>query len=234
MKLLRGISLLFILPEFLCLDALPQVSGTVTDIDNNVYKTIRIGNYTWMAENLKTRFYNDGREIPLVTDDSLWLALESGAYCWYSNDMTNRDLYGALYNWYAVNTGRLCPVGWRVPTDGEWRDLEGRCDSLYGVGNPDWNRSGLRGYDAGRQLKRTSGWRFGGNGSDSFGFSALPGGERFRGFNNIAGSNGYWWSCSEYDSLNGWYRSIIYSFNEISRDRHPKKMGFSVRCIKDL
>jgi uncharacterized protein (TIGR02145 family) len=209
------------------------VSRTVTDIDHNFYKTVVIGKYVWMAENLRTTTYNNGNKIPFVTGNAKWSSLVHDAYCWYDDSEKYSKIYGALYNWYAVNTGNLCPDGWHVPSDEEWKYLEGFVDSVYTTGDKTWDKTGLRGYNAGNQLKSKTGWRQGGNGSDAFGFSALPGGERLNGFNNMGGSNGYWWSCTEYDSVNAWYRSIIYSFDEVSRDIHPKKMGFSVRCIRD-
>jgi uncharacterized protein (TIGR02145 family) len=120
-----------------------------------------------------------------------------------------------------------------VPTDEEWKYIEGYADSVYKVGNSVWNKTGLRGYNAGKQLKAAKGWRLDKNGPDSFGFSALPGGERLHGFNNMAGSNGFWWTGTENDSTGAWYRCIIYSLDEVSRDIHPKQMGFSVRCLTD-
>ena len=98
-------------------------TGTVTDIDGNTYKTVQIGTQTWMAENLRTTKYNDGEAIPYVTDNSVWVKLETPAYCYYNNDISNKKMFGALYNWYTVNTGRLCPSGWHVPTDAEWTTL---------------------------------------------------------------------------------------------------------------
>jgi hypothetical protein len=95
---------------------------TVQDIDGNVYRTVIIGEQTWMAENLKTTKYNDGTDIPIVTDGT-WDDLSTGAYCWYDDTPDNKDTYGALYNWNTVNTGKLCPVGWHVPTEEEWEVL---------------------------------------------------------------------------------------------------------------
>src|SRR5574344_55140 len=88
---------------------------TVTDIDGNVYHTITIGTQTWMVENLKVSKYNDGTAIPNVTDATAWAALTTGAYCDYNNDVANGTKYGHLYNWYAVNTGKLAPSGWHGP-----------------------------------------------------------------------------------------------------------------------
>ena len=98
--------------------------GTVTDIDGNVYHTVTIGTQTWMVENLKTTKYNDGTAIPLVTDSTAWLNLTTPGYCWYNNDAaTYKNTYGALYNWFTVNTSKLAPSGWHVPTDAEWTTL---------------------------------------------------------------------------------------------------------------
>jgi len=93
-----------------------------TDGDNNNYPVVKIGTQTWMAENLKTTKYSDGNVIPNVTDGT-WSTLTTPAYCWYNNDATNKPTYGALYNWYTVNTGKLCPTGWYMPADAEWTTL---------------------------------------------------------------------------------------------------------------
>ncbi len=215
------------------MEAQQPVIGMAKDIDGNEYKTVVIGRYEWMAENLRAINYNNGTPVPYEACDSEWKGLESDAYCWYDNDERYSEIYGALYNWYAVNTGNLCPAGWRVPSDDEWKYLEGYVDSIYKVGDTLWNKTGLRGYDTGRRLKASAGWERGGNGTDNYGFAALPAGERLNGFNNIAGSNGYWWTSTEHDTATAWFRSIIYAFDEVSRDTHPKKMGFSVRCIRD-
>src|SRR5574344_1985932 len=98
--------------------------GSITDIDGNTYKTVTIGTQTWMAENLKVTKYNDGIAIPNVTDATAWSELTTGALCDYDNTPSNSETYGKLYNWYAVNTGKLCPTGWHVPSDAEWTILE--------------------------------------------------------------------------------------------------------------
>jgi uncharacterized protein (TIGR02145 family) len=209
-------------------------SGTVTDIDGNVYQTVVIGNYLWLAENLKTTSYSNGSKIPNITDSIAWTGLISGAYCWYQNDEGNAKTYGAIYNWYAVNTGRLCPDGWRVPADNEWKDLEGSADTRFGRGDPAWDEQGGRGQDAGRRLKATSGWSSHGSGTDDTGFSAMPGGERCSsGRFFVGGRSGFWWSSSGYGESSAWYRNMIYGLDDIYRNIHPKWMGFSVRCIRD-
>jgi len=207
--------------------------GILTDIDHNIYHTVHLGKYIWIAENLKTTRYNNGTQIQFVEGNSKWPTITTPAFCWYDDDQNNSYTYGALYNWYAVNSGNLCPTGWRVPSDDEWKYLEGYTDSLYKINDPVWNKSGIRGYNAGKRLKAKSGWRLNYRGTDEFGFSALPGGERLNSFNNTKTSSGFWWTSSEADSDNAWYRCMIYSLNEISRDIHPKRMGFSVRCIKN-
>ena len=106
-------------------------------------------------------------------------------------------------------------------------------ESGVAIGDPIWDESRLRGYNAGIRLKAKSGWKLSGNGTDEFGFSALPGGERLTSFNNSKGSCGFWWTCTEFEQSSAWYRCIIYSLSEMSRGPHPKRMGFSVRCLKD-
>lgn len=104
---------------------LEDITGTVTDIDGNVYQTVKIGNQWWMAENLKVSHYQNSDAIPNVTNNSDWGNLSTGAYCAYNNDNVNISTYGLLYNWYAVADSReLAPTGWHVPTDEEWKQLE--------------------------------------------------------------------------------------------------------------
>ena len=207
----------------------------VTDIDGNEYATVIIGNYEWMAENLKTTRYNIGTDIPNITGNGDWMGLITGAYCWYDNDeSTYKDTYGALYNWYAVATGNLCPAGWRVPTDDEWKNLEGTVDSQYDVGDPVWDGEGWRGYDTGTKLKATSGWNSGGNGTNDFGFSALPGGLRaIVGSYGYLGYYGYWWSSNQYSTAYAWHRDLGYDFSNVIRLYEYKEFGFSVRCVRD-
>jgi uncharacterized protein (TIGR02145 family) len=207
-------------------------NSTLKDIDGNLYKTTLIGKYWWTAENLKTTRYNDGVQIPLVKDQSSWFRLNHDAFCFYQNNENYADTFGFLYNWYTVSSGKICPDGWRVPTDQEWKYLEGFTDSKHGFGDSVWGKMGLRGYDVGLKLKSANGWRPGAKGTDDFGFKGLPGGERLSRF-YAGGSSGFWWSSSEASSSSAYYRNLIYSFEQVARDTHPKRMGFSVRCIKD-
>ena len=128
---------------------------------------VEIGDQCWFAENLRTTVYADGSAIPEETDNTAWSGLSTGARCDYDNDASNVATYGRLYNWYAAtDAAELCPTGWHVPTDDEWTALE----TYLGANG----HSGTEG----TALKATSGWSSGGNGTDDFGFSALPGGYR--------------------------------------------------------
>jgi uncharacterized protein (TIGR02145 family) len=196
---------------------------TITDIDGNEYHTVTIGQQVWMVENLKTTRYNDGTSIPLVTIDSLWDNLTTSGYCWYGNDsVTSKSTYGGLYNWFAVNTNKLCPNGWHVPTDLEWTTL------ISYLGGDD---------KAGGKLKETDvmHWLYPNAGANnSSGFTALPGGMRIgNGRFNVIGMGGYWWSSTEVDSFDAWYIVISNQLGSVSRSNYFKQCGFSVRCIKD-
>jgi uncharacterized protein (TIGR02145 family) len=196
--------------------------GTVADIDGNIYHTVTIGTQTWMVENLKTTKYNDGTDIPNVTN-STWPDLTTPAYCWYLNDAaTYKATYGALYNWYAVNTGKLCPAGWHVPTDAEWTTLT----NYLGGENV-----------AGGKLKETgtSHWQDPNVGATNIvGFTALPGGSRwdYSTFNAITYSC-YFWSAAFYNASWAWYREIDAGYPNLYSNYHDKYKGMSVRCIKD-
>ena len=204
----------------------------IADVDENEYTTTKIGEQVWMAENLATTKYNDGTTIPNVTSDSQWADLSAPAYCWYDNDEASyKDTYGALYNWYAVETGKLCPDGWHVPSDEEWKELE----MFLGMSQEDADTTGWRGTDEGDKLKVESGWNSDGNGTDDYGFTALPGGYRNggSGYFNDEGSYGYWWSSAEYSTSGAWRRSLSYSRSNVRRYLDYRQSGFSVRCVRD-
>ncbi len=222
--------------------------NTVIDADGNKYTIVVIGTQTWIVENLKTTKYNDGTEISNITVNSLWQRSRStGAYCWYSNDeSTYKDAYGAIYNWYAVETGKLCPTGWRVPSDEDWNVL---VNFVVSKGYPNTKEIGGAGnaLKSCRQDKSPLGgdcatsihprWTMNStiHGVDKFGFSALPGGIRKDNgtFENI-GTHGYWWSSTEKSAMNAWYRILYNSAGNISQGSgFFKGYGFSVRCIKE-
>jgi uncharacterized protein (TIGR02145 family) len=200
--------------------------GTVMDYDGNVYHTVVIGTQTWMVENLKTTHYNDGETITLIEDDNvLWTSPgDAGAYCWYNNDeSTYKDTYGALYNCHAVERGKLCPLGWHVPTMEEWAVLT---DYLGG--------SGI----AGGPLKEegTAHWNSPNTGAtNTTGFTALAGGYRtnyMEGNFHDLGIQGVWWS-SKTDVFWGWFVQAQYNETVLGTYYTNKYCGFSVRCIKD-
>jgi len=203
---------------------------TVTDIDGNVYPTVTIGDQVWMAENLKTTHYNDGTPIPNVTDPDEWKNLITGAYCLYDNDTTKKEIYGALYNWYAVETNKLCPTGWHVPTRDEWLVL---IDYLGG--------SGI----AGGKLKSTGTlWVEPNNcATNEVGFNALPGGYRGGGFAyptgffDIGTRAVFWSSTSGSWSGEAYHNQLINTYCDCSintyNPRYYKNAGESIRCIKN-
>lgn len=205
--------------------------GTINDADGNTYNTIWINGRQWMKENLKTTKYRDGTNIPNVTENGTWAGLSTPAYCWYNNDIANKPTYGALYNWYAVNTGNLCPTGWHVPTDAEWYAMENYVDPT--INNP--YAGGWRGTDGGTKLKATSGWNSGGNGTDIYGFSALPGGHRSYDYGTFyyVGYLGFWWSGTEDGATYACRRLMSYDGGDVSRNFDNKRSGFSVRCVRD-
>ena len=198
------------------------LSETVTDIDGNVYNTVTIGTQTWMLENLKTTKYNDGTDIPNITDVGTWEGLLTPGYCWYENDIDNKATYGALYNFYTVNTAKLAPTGWHVPTDEEFTTLT---DYLGGA------------YIAGGKLKEagTEHWYSPNAGAtNETGFTALPGGFRSQyGLFDFIKSGGFWWSATEGSATEAHGRAMYYDGRDVWIDYGSKNFGASVRCIKD-
>ncbi len=223
-------------------DTEQSIENTVTDIDGNVYATVIIGNQVWMAENLKTTKYNDGTDIPNITDAHEWGHPSLDAYCWYDNDSNNGNIYGALYKWQAVNIGKLCPVGWHVPTDEEWIELENY------LADNGYNYDGSTGggcVKIAKALSNDSGWRNstseGAVGNADFpeyrnksGFAALPAGTRYSNgnFNNI-GNYSFWWSATEYCTYNAWLKGVGSDFSDVESFHYNKHNGFSVRCVRD-
>ena len=202
--------------------------GAVADIDGNYYDTVRIGTQTWMVQNLMTTKLNDGTSIPLVTDSTGWSGLSTPGYCWYNNDISSKAQYGALYNWYAVKTGKLCPAGWHVPSFYEWSILI----TYLGGGSV-----------AGGKLK-TTGTIEDGTGlwyapneqaTNESGFSAKPGGYRYYSGNFMysIGHLCYQWASNEYDSTYAWGLNLYSANASAGLTYGDKRYGFSVRCIKD-
>ena len=203
-----------------------RLASGLLDIDGNNYPIIKIGNQIWMKENLRVSRYRNGDLIPNVTDNTAWGTLTSGGRSWYNNDSTNNENpYGNLYNWYAVTDSRgLCPSGWHVPSDSEWDVLT---NSLGGLSV------------AGGKMKSvgTTYWISPNKGAtNESGFSALPGGCRGNdgNFYNILGY-AFFWSATEFDNANAWYRYINHNFADVYRNYNDasKAGGATVRCLKD-
>jgi uncharacterized protein (TIGR02145 family) len=196
--------------------------STMTDQQGNTYKTIVIGNQEWMAENLKTRIYRNGELIANVTDNTEWINLTTGAWCFYNNDSQNECPYGKMYNWYAVSDPRnLCPIGWHVPSLDEWETI----------------RIFLGGNIAGDKMKSTSSQYWLNTltiATNESGFSGLPGGIRndpsypFYNFRY----DGYWWSSTANGGA-AFDLGLSSSFSMLYQFSNSKDKGFSVRCLKD-
>jgi uncharacterized protein (TIGR02145 family) len=204
--------------------------SSVSDIEGNSYKTIRIGTQVWMAENLKTTRYNDGAPIPNVTGETEWQKLKSGGYCWYNNDAsTFKETYGALYNWYAVTDSRkICPAGWHVPTFEDWKTL---ATYLGGEGV------------AGGKMKETGTEHWSGpntGATNESGFTGLPVGARYfylkTRFADL-GDSGSWWSATSTDPRTDY--AVFFAIESSSPVGYAsddwqalKSGGMPVRCLK--
>lgn len=208
-------------------DKLPDGGNvnTVSDIDGNVYNTVKVGTQTWMKENLRVTKYRNGEAIPNVTNNSSWTLLTTGAQCTYNNTVKVDSIvkFGRLYNWFAISdTRNIAPVGWHVATDADWTTL-----TSYLGGET----------IAGGKLKEvgTSNWTTPNTGaSNETGFNALPGGQRIDdgSFYDI-GLNGGWWSSTQFDNSNAWLRYMGFYGADVLRDNFIKSNGLSVRCVKD-
>lgn len=198
----------------------------VTDIDGNSYSTVIIGKQEWMVENLKVTKFNDGTPIAMEKGDLAWANLATPAFCWYDNaESPHKDLYGGLYNWYAVETGKLCPVGWHVPTHDEWMALidflegyENAGDKMKKAGNDFWPDQSI-------QAEHSSG------------FDGLAGGSRagkgFDGWFMGAGTYGSWWSSSDYSKEKAWRWQLMAKDRSVRKYSSEKVAGGSIRCVKD-
>jgi uncharacterized protein (TIGR02145 family) len=208
--------------EVVCLSLLLSLvgcSGTPTEQDLGSVKTISVAGKTWMAENLSVSYFRNGDPIPEVTNDADWRkAGEQGraAWCYYNNDSKNGEVYGRLYNWFAVTDPRgLAPEGWHVPSDDEWTALT---DELGGK--------------AGTIMKSRN-WAAG-QGTDESGFNALPGGNRnhdggFHLLNNYA----VWWSATGAQGNFAWFRFVTSANGIVGRDYSNRAKGLAVRLVKD-
>jgi len=211
----------FLLTVFLINAEKWDQTQAVTDIDGNTYATVTIGEQIWMAENLRTSRFNNGREITHIESRRKWADTREPAYSWYQNDKSSfQDTYGALYNWYTVEHGNLCPEGWRVPDNTDWDEL-----------------SSHLGVNAGGHLKEagTDHWNTTSEADDNkTGFTALPGGSRQAdGTFEALGEWGNWWSTSESSETNALYVYLFRASTTMGKFDTYKDNGFSVRCLKN-
>jgi uncharacterized protein (TIGR02145 family) len=208
---------------FISLNAYCQTAGNgVTDIDKKTYYTIIINNQEWMQQNLDVSHYRNGEVIPHVQDGNEWLNLKTGAWCYYNNDPTSKEVYGKLYNWYAINDPRgLSPVGWHVPNVSELKDLT---TFLGGI------------EIAGGKMKDfgTTHWQSPNtNANNDSGFKGLPGGVRTDWWFN-KGYSGSWWLSNEFDLTNAYAYGLGYVTAECYSGNDYKYHGRSVRCLIDF
>jgi uncharacterized protein (TIGR02145 family) len=200
-----------------------DVELTVIDIDGNEYKTVQIGSQVWMAENLRVTKFNDGMRIPLVASPTSWRNLVSPGYCWQDNDEVGYKDFGALYNWYVVQSDKVCPDGWHVPDEADWAELE----------------TTLGGYQvAGGKLKEvgTEHWNDPNTGAtDEYGFRALPTGYRggydglYGGFGNSTG----WWSRDIKETGQAWVRYVFHNSDTLYSGGIYFDAGGCIRCLQD-
>lgn len=217
-----------------------SVLTPLADIDGNTYTAVTIGTQVWMGENLRVTHLNNGTKITYEPVAGNWTSLAAAGYCYYANDsVTNKPKYGALYNWYAASADNLCPTGWRVPTDADFRALE----EELGMDQATSGSTGFRGTDQGAQIKSTTGWSFNGNGTNSSGFNAVSSGLRLHNDGSYLhdGRRAYFWASDATASNTGYYRQLNGTVNNessgepegrIRRDGGVKTAGKSVRCIK--
>ncbi|HKK41236.1 MAG TPA: fibrobacter succinogenes major paralogous domain-containing protein [Bacteroidales bacterium] len=197
-------------------------TGDITDYEGNTYRTVRIGEQVWMAENLRSTVLNDGTPVTLAADSTTWQTLTGPGYCWYNNDPANKDIYGALYNAYTTDSSRICPAGWHVPSKEEWQVLVTYLgDSL----------------DAGGMLKEagTLHWNEPNTGADNkSGFSATGAGVRyFQGTFSSELDYTAIWSATATGSAEQWFLGLYYGNTSASFGHRKKTYGFSIRCIRD-
>jgi len=217
-----------------------------TDYEKNQYKVVKIGSQIWMAENLKSTIYNDGTSVPFINSNSAWDALTASdkAYCYYNDDILNKDIYGALYTWPAAmkdaassntspsNVQGVCPTGWHLPSDAEWHTMILYLDPGASISQYSVDESS----NAGAMMKEsgTSHWVTPNTGAtNSSGFTALPAGRRIEtGVSTQLGYNAMWWSSTDaFEYARD--RTLYYNAWRIDRAPAYRNVGYSVRCVKN-
>lgn len=214
--------------------------GELTDVEGNTYKTIKIGEQTWLAENFRATKYNDNTDIKKIKDSSKWQNDKDGAFCLLNNDNKNKKL-GNLYNWQAINKN-ICPDGWRIPTENDWKDLKKYLsDNLY---NYDASEGGSFFNKVGKSMATTSGWNeatnegaigFEQKKNNTSKFNATSGGFRFEDgkFSNVPKNSVLWWSITEYDEEYAFAPSLEFNNTGLNYNSYNKSCGFYIRLIKE-
>jgi uncharacterized protein (TIGR02145 family) len=199
----------------------PPIDTLIRDGDGNVYTKIVVQGQTWLKENLKTTKYNDGSVIANIADNAAWASATSGGYCWYDNNVSNKNSYGALYNFPVVSSGKICPKGWHVPFNTEWRTLV--------------NNTG-KAATAGMYLKEegTEHWSTSTGATNEYGFTALPNGQRTADrVKKKLRSLATFWTNSEYTQSEAEYVFMEDNANYAKQENAKKEHGFAIRCIKN-
>lgn len=212
-------------------------TGTMSDVEGNVYRTVKIGNQWWMAENLKVTKYRNGTGIPNTTDSIAWVSQSSGSYCEFNNGLGNIKGPGLLYNYFAITSAdNIAPAGWHIPSDDEWKTLE----KHLGMSNTEADKLSWRGSMEADKLKSNDQDQWSDFGdvfaTNESGFTALAGSCRLE--NNLWGdpglkNTGFWWSSSSFSGNEAWYRYLDYKNSTVFRSHVDFHYGFSIRCVKD-
>jgi uncharacterized protein (TIGR02145 family) len=210
-------------------------SPTLTDVEGNVYRAVRIGNQCWMAENLRTGTYRNGIGIPNVINGTSWMQMTSAGCCSLENNTSNDAVHGKIYNGFVAANPNICPFGWHMPTDAEWQQLELALGMLPGQVSQTGERGAAQ--NVGGKLKSASLWTNPNNGAtDAVGFAGVSTGFRtyvFDGGFYSLGTGAYWWSSTTDGSGGYWSRSLANITTSIGRNLILDRMGYCIRCVQD-
>lgn len=214
--------------------------SNLTDVDGNVYNVVTIGNQCWMKGNLKTSKYRNGDSLQTNLNNTQWQNTMQGAWAYHNDSSQYNNIYGKLYNWYAVADPRgICPTGWHVPTVSEWNVLVKELDPQADTTCLTCSQSPIAGgflKSVGDLQSSTGLWQSPNIGaSDSSGFTGLPGGARDDSgvYSNSFSYNGIWWSSSTYNFSDSWAWGLTAFGAYVNRGTSSQQSGFSIRCIMD-